>query len=85
MESLILKAQWLLRQESLRKSDRDHYPLIWALLIMCEEGALLCSVCQFSWCKYSQRGSVQPSSVISLDQSWEETQLVLRNLHGLAL
>lgn len=56
-----------------------------ALLVKCEEGALLCDVSQFSWYESLHRGSVQPSGVVSLDQSWEETQLVLKNLHGVGV
>lgn len=81
-KSSMTKVSLTEKSEKLR-SDGDRYPLIWAL-IKCEKAALLCSVCEFSQYKCSHHGSVHPSSDISLDQSWEETQLLM-NLHYLAL
>lgn len=42
-----------------------------SVLVNWREGALLCSVCQFPWCKYSHHKWFQVTSHIT-KQSWEE-------------
>jgi hypothetical protein len=37
--------------------------------------ALICSVCQFLWCKYSHHGGFQPTTWCSWRQSWRKVHI----------